>query len=167
MTKKDLTLIGAMLYACEGTKARRDLRAANRYIYSIELTNSDNRIISIFSRFLIEIIRADWKRVRGQIFSYPDLNSELLTSHWSEVSGIPRDQFQKTIVLKSKNGKFKPSPYGTFKIRYSCKSDFVKLQDIINRVWRDAGVADQADLESLYTRKGIKGSNPFLSANEL
>ena len=31
-------------------------------------------------------------------------------------------------------------------------------------VWKDAGVVEQADLESLYTRKGIGGSNPPPSA---
>lgn len=33
--------------------------------------------------------------------------------------------------------------------------------------WRGAGAVERADLESLYIRNGIKGSNPFLSANKL
>jgi hypothetical protein len=40
---------------------------------------------------------------------------------------------------------------------------------ILNKylAWRGVRVVEGADLESLYTRKGIKGSNPFLSAMNL
>jgi hypothetical protein len=147
MNLKELTILGASLYACEGTKARRDYRGVDRYIYSIEFTNSDTRIIEIFSIFLRQIINADWDRVRGQIFLYPDLDEEKLKSVWSITSGIPKEQFQKSIFLKQKFGKFKPSPFGTFKIRYSCKKDFLKLQDIIENVWRDARAVEWATLE--------------------
>lgn len=138
MTIKELKLIGAMLYACEGTKARRDPRTKNGYIYSIELTNSDPKIIKIFSLFLKKIIKADWSRVRGQVFLYPDLIEKDLVKFWSAHSSIPVNQFQKSICLQAKNGKFKASPFGTFKLRYSCKKDFLKLQIIIDSVWRDA-----------------------------
>ena len=141
MTDKELKIIGAMLYACEGTKARRDFRTKKGYIYSIELTNSDYKIIYIFSIFLKKIIKADWSRVKGQVFLYPDLSEEELIKYWSKVSNIPSNQFQKGIYLKSKDGKFKASPFGTFKLRYSCKEDFLKLQTIIEDVWRGARVA--------------------------
>ena len=36
-----------------------------------------------------------------------------------------------------------------------------------NLKWRDGRVVEGARLESVYTVKGIKGSNPFLSANKL
>lgn len=129
-----------MLYACEGTKARRDLRTTNSYICSIELTNSDPRIIRIFSQFLKKIIKPDWTRVKGQVFLYPDLNEGELIKFWSKASSIPANQFQKSIVLRAKNGKFKANPLGTFKLRYSCKDDFLRLQSMIDKVWRDARV---------------------------
>ncbi len=141
MTNKELKIIGAMLYACEGTKARRDFRRKNGYIYSIEMTNSDPKIIQLFSIFLQKIIKADWNRTRGQVFLYPDLNEKKLVKYWSKISDIPTGQFQKSILLNAKNGKFKSNPLGTFKLRYSCKNDFLKLQLIIEKVWRDAGVA--------------------------
>ena len=140
MNDKALTILGASLYACEGTKARRDFRSKDRLIYSIELTNSDVYIIKSFSLFLKKIIKADWGRVRGQLFLYPDLSEEKLRSTWSKASKIPLSQFQQSIVLKKKTGKFKANPLGTFKIRYSCKEDFLKLQGIIENLWRDAGV---------------------------
>lgn len=140
MTNKELKIIGAMLYVCEGTKARRDFRTKNGYIYSIELTNSNPKIIQLFSIFLQKIIKADWNRVRGQVFLYPDLIKKELVKYWSKISNIPINQFQKSILLNAKNGKFKVSPFGTFKLRYSCKNDFLKLQSIIEKVWRGTKV---------------------------
>ena len=140
MNSKELTILGTSLYACEGTKARRDFRSKNRLICSIELTNSDPRIIKSFSLFLKKIIKADWVRVKGQLFIYPDLNEKKLKSIWSKASQIPFSQFQKSIFLKEKIGKFKSNPLGTFKIRYSCKEDFLRLQIMIENLWRDAGV---------------------------
>lgn len=90
--------------------------------------------------FLKDIIEADWNRVKGQLFIYPDLDEQKLIKFWSKVSNIPQKQFQKCIMLKAKTTKFKPSPYGTFKIRYSCKEDFLKLERIIDEFWRGAGV---------------------------
>lgn len=136
MSKEKLSILGASLYVCEGTKARRDYRRKNGYIYSIELTNSNPLVIKCFSKFLKKIIRADWNRVRGQLFLYPDLKEEKIKKIWSKESEIPLCQFQKSIYLKQKRGKFKPNPLGTFKIRYTCKEDFMKLQKIIKKVWR-------------------------------
>ena len=129
-----------MLYACEGTKARRDYRTNNGFLRSIELTNSDPKIVQVFAKFLREIICADWNRVRGQLFLYPDLDEVKLKKFWSSQSSIPIEKFQKSIVLMAKEGKFKANPYGTFKIRYSCKDDFIRLEQLIDEVWRDAGV---------------------------
>lgn len=137
MNLRQLTILGASLYACEGTKARRDYRGANRYTYSIELTNSDPNIVKTFSLFLKNIIKADWSRVRGQMFIYPDLDENKLKKIWSKAAGIPEQQFQQTISLKQKMGKFKSNPLGTFKIRYSCKKDFLKLDTIIKKMWHD------------------------------
>lgn len=127
-----------MLYACEGTKARIDKRY-NRLIYAIELTNSDPKIIKTFRMFLDKIIKIDKKRIHGQLFFYPDLNEAKLIKFWSKISKIPASQFNKSICLKEKIGKFKANPLGTFKIRYSCKEDFLKIQKMIDRVWKDSG----------------------------
>lgn len=142
MTRKNLIIAGAMIYACEGTKARRDFRYANRYIYAIELTNSRPETISLFSKFLKEIMDVDWTKVRGQLFLYPDHDKEKLIQYWAKVSSIPTSQFQQIISLTQKNSKYKPNPLGTFKIRYNNKVDFFKLQKIITGVWRDAGLTE-------------------------
>ena len=50
---------------------------------------------------------------------------------------IPINQFQQVINLTQKNSKYKPNPLGTFKIRYNNKIDFLKMQKMINSVWKD------------------------------
>lgn len=138
---RDLMLAGAMIYACEGTKARKDSRYENRYIYAIELTNSRPETIKLFAKFLREVLVVKEERLRGQLFLYPDHNQEELIQYWSRVSGIATSQFQKVILLKQKNSKYKPNPLGTFKIRYNHKVDFFRLQDMISEVWKNIGVA--------------------------
>lgn len=142
MTRKELTIAGAMLYACEGTKLRRDLRYKNYFIYAIEMTNSRPQIIALFARFLRDILKIDKLRLRGQLFIYPDHDEKKLVKLWSRISGIPTLQFQKVIRLTQKNSKYKPNPLGTFKIRYNHKVDFLRLQAIITEIWNDAGVED-------------------------
>ncbi|MCX6812451.1 MAG: hypothetical protein NTW79_02420 [Candidatus Berkelbacteria bacterium] len=140
MNKKELFYAGALLYACEGTVLRKDKRGENRFNYAIEFTNSKSQPMALFAKFLREIIVIDESRLRGQLFAYPDHNKDELISYWSNVSGIPSSQFQKVIDLKQTSGKFNPSRYGTFKLRYNNKNDFLKLQEIIEQTWRDAGV---------------------------
>ena len=136
MTSKELRIAGAMLYLCEGTKLRKDLRFKNTYIYSIEFTNSNPRIVSLFLRFMKEELEVSQNRIRGQLFIYPDLDLKKVVKIWSRETGIPLRQFQKIIMLKTKISKFKSNPLGTFKVRYSSKEKFLKLQSIIDSFWR-------------------------------
>lgn len=126
------------MYVCEGTKLRKDSRYSNTYIYAIEFTNSDPKIVSLFVRFMKKELKVDSRKIRGQLFIYPDLNQNNVMRAWSRGVGIPISQFQKVIMLKAKKSKFKPNPLGTFKVRYSSKDKFLKLQSIIDSMWRGA-----------------------------
>jgi len=136
MNNKELTKAAALLYMCEGTKERLDKRNG-RYIYSIEFTNSDPKIIKLFCLFLYKVIKVKKEKIRGQLFTYPDTKIKMITKYWSKISEIPVTQFQKTIVLKKIGYRFKPNPLGTFKVRYGSKVDFLRLREMINNVWND------------------------------
>ena len=140
MTRKELRLAGALLYVCEGTKLRRDMRYKNTFIYAIEFTNSDPRIVALFLRFLTEELQVNISKIKGQLFIYPDLDQEKVMRTWSQKTHVPIEQFQKVIMLKTKVSKFKANPLGTFKIRYTNKKKFLELQSVIDNVWKDAGV---------------------------
>ena len=136
MTSRELRLAGALLYVCEGTKLRKDQRYKNTYIYAIEFTNSDPKIVSLFVRFMINELIIEPDRIKGQLFIYPDINRKEVMRIWSRSTGIPIAQFQKVIMLKTKNLKFKHNPLETFKVRFTSKEKFLKLQSIIENNWR-------------------------------
>lgn len=125
---------------CEGTKLRQDLRYRNTFIYSIEFTNSNPKLVYWFVKFMRKILKIEMAKIKGQLFIYPDLNKRKVMKIWSDKTGIPIEQFQKIIMLKSKDSKFKHNPLGTFKVRHSSKEKFLKLQDIMDEIWRDARV---------------------------
>lgn len=138
MTIRELKIAGALLYVCEGTKLRKDPRYKNTYIYAIEFTNSDPKIISLFLKFMTHVLRIKEGKIKAQLFIYPDLNLKSVMKKWSDVTGLPLSQFQKVIMLKAKISKFKPNPLGTLKIRFSGKKEFLKLQEMIDIMWTDA-----------------------------
>lgn len=134
-SNKELSIIGAVLYSCEGTRLRLDKRSKNNvYYWAIEFTNSNFNLIKLFVEFLKKVIKIDKRRLKGQLFIYSDLNKKNLALQWSKVSGIPLTNFNKTIVLKAKNIKYKPNPNGTFKVRYYSKEAFHKLESLIKKI---------------------------------
>jgi hypothetical protein len=137
-TNKELSIAGAILYCCEGTKLRRDKRRKNDvYHWVIEFTNSNSNLIRLFLSFLRKIIKIDESRLKGQLFIYDDLDKKMLEGRWSKITGICLNNFNKTIVFRSKNFKYKPNPNGTFKIRYHSKEAFQKLRAITHRMLGD------------------------------
>lgn len=135
LSRKELTVAGAVLYCCEGTKLRRDKRRKNNvYYWVVEFTNSDPRIIKLFLEFLRKVIIIDKTRLKAQLFIYEDLVVNKLLKYWSTQTKIPLENFNKVIILKSNSTKFKMCPYGTIKIRYHSKEAFQKLDSIINGI---------------------------------
>jgi hypothetical protein len=134
---KDLTLIGSSLYICEGTRERITKRTngQKQKIFAIEFTNMDPRVINIFLKFLRKVIKADEKRIKAELFIYPDHDEIQLKEFWAKLTDIPLGRFNKTIRLKQKNIKFKPNPLGILKIRYSHKKHFLKMRSIIEKVF--------------------------------
>ena len=137
MSDDELKILGASLYICEGTRLRE--YENGRKIYSIEFTNTNPRVIYAFMNFFRKIIVPVDSRVKAQLFIYPDLDAEDTLKYWSGVTGIDKARFNKTIVLAAKISRFKHNPLGTIKIRYAHKEHFLKLQDIIDKVF--GGVA--------------------------
>ena len=133
ISKSELELVGAAIYICEGTKIRTDNRGYK--IRAVEFTNKDPRVIKMFLNFLRRVIGAVEFRIKAELFIYPDHNEQELVRYWSEVTDIPVNRFNKSILLRQKNIKCKPNILGTIKIRYCHKEHFLKIQDIIESVF--------------------------------
>lgn len=124
-------IVGLTLWWTEGTKKRRDLRWENLWIYPVEITNTDPRMIEIFLDFLRNDIKIDEKRLKLQLQIHEGDDQKELEKFWLSVTKIPFDRFNKTIVRPKGNkvGKTK----GTCKIRYNSKETYLRLEKMLNR----------------------------------
>ena len=106
VSKRDLFMLGIGLYIGEGTKTHGIVR----------VINSDPKIIKLAVKWFEEICGLSRENFRIRLHLYPDNKIKECTRFWSQVSGIPLIQFQKTQIDRRKDKKmFKRGklPYGT------------------------------------------------------
>lgn len=108
ITKKQLWLMGVMLYWAEGGKTQRAVR----------FSNGDPEMIKIMMIFFREICEVPEAKFRGYIHIHPHLDYKKAEKYWSSISGIPLTQFFKTYRKPNKSSQSKKDslPYGTFDI---------------------------------------------------
>lgn len=107
--RKNLKIIGAILYWAEGYKATRNM---------VSFSNSDPLMIKIMMQFFKNICKVPNTKFRGVVHIHPHLNKNKAENFWSKTSGIPLKQFHKTQMAVSKASKQKKDtlPLGTFNI---------------------------------------------------
>ena len=122
-------IVALTLWWCEGTKIRRDKRWKDSYLYPIEITNTDPKIIKIFMNFLREDLKVPSDKIKGQIQVHEGDDQERLENFWSSYLSLPKQQFNKTIV-RPKGNRFRNN-HGTFKLRTYDKKLYIKLQSLL------------------------------------
>ena len=131
MDKDALRVVGAVLWWAEGSKSIRDRRWKNAVSYPIEITNTNTDVIKIFLRYIVEVVGIPKDRLKVQLQIHENDDEIELEQYWSEVTGIGKDMFNKTIIrpIGKKPGKSK----GTCKIRCYDKEFYGKIhQDLQN-----------------------------------
>lgn len=106
MTKRDLFMLGIGLYIGEGTKTHNIVR----------IINADPKIIKLAIKWFEDVCGLQKENFRIRIHLYPDTNIKECLKFWSEVSGIPMNQFYKSqIDIRTGKKIFKKGklPYGT------------------------------------------------------
>lgn len=124
----DLLLIGAVLYWGEGGKAHHGMA---------RVSNSDPAVIKVMMRFFREVCLVPEEKFRGSIHTYSHLNAIDARKYWSEVSGIPENQFYKTYIKPSiaSQGKMKDKlPYGTFDVTVCNTKLFLTIMGWIEKI---------------------------------
>lgn len=119
-----------IIWWCEGTKPRRDLRWKNSILTPIEITNGNPKIIKIFLNYLINNYGIPLKRIKGQLQIHEGDNKIDYENYWSKETGIPVNQFNKTIIRKIGNKPNKNK--GTFKLRLYDKILYNKLKTALD-----------------------------------
>lgn len=93
---------GLMVYAGEGDKRSPNL---------IRVSNTEFYLHTIFIKFAQTYLSIPLNRIKGAILIYPDHNESLCKEMWSNILGIPRENFHKTQVIQGKE-KVKRLQYG-------------------------------------------------------
>jgi len=96
------------------------------------LSNTDPGLIRVFVNCLRDLLRIDSKRFRVSIRLYEDLDKDKSLIFWSNVTGIPKENFIGFNILPGKKkGKLE---YGMCRVRISKGGDLLKKINAINKV---------------------------------
>ncbi len=127
ISKKELKLVGAMIYWGEGRKAGN---------WSVSLANSDPRIIKVMMRFFREICRVSEEKFHAHIHTFEGADINKIEKYWSQISGIPKKQFYKTYIKPSSasSQKRKTLPFGTIDISIQDTKLFLTIKGWIERI---------------------------------
>ena len=83
LSDRDLLIAGTALYAGEGSKTDGSVRFAN----------SDPRMVRVFMAWLRRFFDPDEGRLRANVYLHQGLDLDAAEAFWSELMGIPRNQF--------------------------------------------------------------------------
>jgi hypothetical protein len=119
-----LFIAGVMLYWAEGT------RIANYRKYQLALTNSEPKLLQVYSNFLRTYFKDIESDLRVGLYIYEDIDESAAKAFWSTQLKIPLNQFIKTQVLPSRSVLTKTKlPYGTCNLYVNSK-DYLKTMQI-------------------------------------
>ena len=102
---------GAALYAGEGSKGEG----------AVEFTNSDPRMVAFFCAWLRRFFEIDERRLRLRVYLHQGLDLRAAESFWSEVTGVPLDQFVAPYrAIPDPSIRRTKYEHGCVAVRYSC-----------------------------------------------
>jgi len=138
LTRKDLMIVGAVLYWAEGYK-RPILRGGiERTSHVISFVNSDPEMILVFIKFLLSVLEIPQNKLRLVMRLYPHINEQLALRYWMKITGLSRESFFRSTFLVSLASKHKRPynrlPYGTLQIGVHDTNKFHQLIGLINGV---------------------------------
>ncbi|MEZ4156688.1 MAG: hypothetical protein R3B52_01785 [Candidatus Paceibacterota bacterium] len=114
LSDTSIKLLGAMLYWAEGDKQRQ-----------IAFTNSDVKMVVFFVQWLKKVFRIPPSKLTARINFYENQREKDLKKYWSEKTGIPIKNFQKSYIKpqRARNYKRNRLYYGTIRIRVPKSAD--------------------------------------------
>jgi len=106
VTKRDLFMLGLGLFIGEGTKSDQGIR----------FVNANPFVMNLIIKWFIEALGFSKSHMRMRLHMYPDSNEANCVTYWSNFTGIPKEQFFKSVIdvrQNKKAKKFGKLPYGT------------------------------------------------------
>jgi hypothetical protein len=97
--KKDLMLIGIILYWAEGSKQKE-----HNVSKEVTFSNSDPRMIQVYIKWLIKCLEISTNRIAFEIYIHKSHRKTIseLKSYWSGVTGFPESKFGRVYFKKNK-----------------------------------------------------------------
>lgn len=134
---------GAALYAGEGSK--RD--------GAVSFANSDPRMIAFFCAWLRHFFNIDESRLTARIYLHQGLDLDAATAHWSDITGIPTNQFRKPYraVADPTIRKVKHE-YGCAYVRYTCSRTHRAIMGLIEGL---VGFGEQSGVAQLVEQLAV------------
>lgn len=129
----NLAILGATLYWGEGTKAE----PKNTSYRMTAFTNSDPKMISVFMKFLREILVVPENKICSGIHIYPSIDPNKAKIFWSKITKISKDRFYIVKqVSKASKGKrpINSLPFGTVVIKVYGRKYFYTIKGMINGI---------------------------------
>lgn len=139
LSSKAYRLFGAALYWAEGSKTK-----------GFEITNSDPFCIAFMTKWIEKILAISPGDLRARLNIYPQQNEQAIKEFWSQLTGIPIENFGKSFVKPPNKGYKKNNLYyGTIKI------EVPKGTDMRHRVfgWVKAVLKDVAPRTELVQKE--------------
>lgn len=138
LTKRDLLIVGPVLYWAEGYKRLRIRNGKERVGHTIRFVNSDAEMVTVFVHFLLEILGIAPEKIRLTMRLYAHINEEEARKYWMRATGLPRNQFFKTTLSVSGASKgvrpYNRLPYGTLEVEVCNTAKFHYLMGMIEGV---------------------------------
>src|SRR3989338_242518 len=108
--EEQLRVAGTMLYWAEGRKTG----------CVVEFSNSEPRLIALFLTFLRRVCGIAESRLRIHVYAYVDQDINQLKNFWSQITGVPLEQFTKPFVRQlTPNVSRRKMRWGLVNVRYS------------------------------------------------
>jgi hypothetical protein len=113
---------GVALYAGEGSKTDR----------TVKFANTDPAMIAFFCAWLRHFFSIDERRVRGCVYLHEGLDLDRAEAMWSQLTGIPREQFGKPYRAKADATiRRARHEHGCMYVSYSCSTTHRRIMGLV------------------------------------
>ncbi len=135
ISKRDLLVIGTVLYWAAGYKRPVVINGKVRTSHRVSLTNSDPNLISIFLKFLREICKIPNEKITIWVRYFEHQDQVYLLDFWKKRCNIPYSNFRKTLQTVSISSQRKKSynslPFGVAQISVNSTNLYHKIMGLI------------------------------------
>mgnify|MGYP001564907805 CR=1 FL=1 len=103
LSNQELLLAGLFLYWGEGNKSSRHI---------VGVYNTDPSIIKFALHWFTTALDVPRNKIHFRLHLYSDMNVEREVTYWSKVLGLPRSQFNRVYIKKSKRADIDRKGFG-------------------------------------------------------